>query len=113
MRFGTALGVEPAALERVEALEAAGFESIWFADFQLVGGDPYVFCALAAQRTRSLRVGVGVSNPRVRHLTVLANLAATLEVLFPGRAIVGLGTGFSPLRALRRNWSSSSSTCAS
>src|SRR5262249_28098522 len=39
-----------------------------------------------------------VTNPRTRHPLIIANLAASLERLAPGRSFLGLGTGFSGVR---------------
>lgn len=100
MDLGLSIRAEPGTVDLAARVEELGYRSLWFADFQLVGGDPYVLAALAAQRTDRLTVGVGVSNPRLRHWSVLANLAATMGTMFPGRFVLGMGTGFSPLKAL-------------
>jgi hypothetical protein len=79
--------------------EDAGPESVWGFD-RYVGGRPgdvrleawTVLTALALQ-TRTIRLGVLVSVVAYRHPSILANLAATLDVISRGRLEVGLGAG--------------------
>ncbi len=55
--------------------------------------------ALAAQ-TRRLRVGLLVTNNRVRHPALLAKIAATLDVISDGRLDFGIGVGGLPNASL-------------
>lgn len=100
MRFATLLPTRPRYLDAIPDLEAAGFTDFWFPDFQLAGADPFVAIAVHAARTTSARFGVTVCNPITRHAAVVANLAASLNALYPGRIGVGMGVGASPLKAL-------------
>ena len=100
MNVGTLLPPRPRYLDGIPDLEAAGFTDFWFPDFQLAGADPFVAIAVHAARTRAARFGVAVCNPVTRHAAVVANLAATLNALYPGRIGVGMGVGASPLKAL-------------
>src|SRR5262245_7534787 len=52
----------------------------------------------SAPRRRMGCPGPGVTNPQTRHPLILANLAAGLEHLAPGRSFLGLGTGNSGVR---------------
>lgn len=98
--LGALLPTRPRYLDQIPALERAGFDEVWFPDFQLAGADPFLCMALQASRTQRLRFGVSVCNPITRHVTVVANLMATLNREFPGRVGLGVGVGASPLRAL-------------
>lgn len=77
------------------------FESGWLFDhFYPVSGDSSGPClegwttlAALAQATRRVRLGVLVSGIHYRHPAVLANMAATLDVISGGRLEVGIGTG--------------------
>jgi 5,10-methylenetetrahydromethanopterin reductase len=53
-----------------------------------------VCMALAAEHTRRIKLGTGVAIPSNRIEPVTAHAIATINLLAPGRAILGLGTGF-------------------
>jgi 5,10-methylenetetrahydromethanopterin reductase len=78
--------------------EELGFDLIGLCDSPSLAYDPYVALTLAAQQTARVRLGPGVTNPQTRHPLILANLAAALEQLAPGRSFLGLGTGNSGVR---------------
>lgn len=78
--------------------EEQGFDLIGLCDSPSLAFDPYVALTLAAQHTARVRLGPGVTNPQTRHPLVLANLAAALEQLAPGRSFLGIGTGNSGVR---------------
>ncbi len=78
--------------------EQHGFDLVGLCDSPSLAFDPYVALTLAAQQTHRVRLGPAVTNPQTRHPLILANLAAALEELAPGRSFLGLGTGNSGVR---------------
>ena len=98
--YGISLGVSPREpLARVSevaaAVEAAGFDALWYIDFQLGMKDVYAAMNLAALATERIQIGSAVTNLVTRHPTVTANATAALDELSAGRALLGLGAGWS------------------
>lgn len=80
-RVGLALwGTEPVPTTagHARAAEAAGFESIWLVDSQLICRELHVTLAACAAVTSRLRLATGVTVPRTRHASVTASALATL-----------------------------------
>ncbi len=83
------------------AAEDSGFESVFVSDhFQpwrhSDGHAPFAFSWLAAagERTRKVALGTSVTTPTFRlHPGIVAQAFGTLGALFPGRMILGVGTG--------------------
>ncbi|AOS62715.1 glucose-6-phosphate dehydrogenase (coenzyme-F420) [Actinoalloteichus hymeniacidonis] len=93
---------EPRTLLKFGVLaEEAGFDSVMISDhFQpwkhTDGHAPYAFAWLGAlgERTSRVQIGTSVLTPTFRHHpSLVAQATATLGVLFPGRVILGVGTG--------------------
>jgi 5,10-methylenetetrahydromethanopterin reductase len=80
--------------------EAAGFDGVGVHDHPHSGRDVYVTLALAAQRTRRLRLYPATSSPVVRHPLVLATLASSLEETAPGRTWLTVAPGFLSARSI-------------
>ncbi|WP_129113804.1 LLM class flavin-dependent oxidoreductase [Halegenticoccus tardaugens] len=105
MRLGIDLGgmYEPPDyyLDRAQSVEAAGFDSLWFGDhfqpwFHDGGRAPFAWSWIPAalERTDAIPIGVFVTPPLYRyHPLVVANAAATLDNMYPGRFRLGVGTG--------------------
>jgi len=89
-------------MEYVTEAEKLGFTHLWVTDSGLIRSDAFVFLAVAAQRTRTMRLGTGVAVPGLRLAPTLAAGMATLNMLAPGRCFVGLGTGNTGMRLLGR-----------
>jgi coenzyme F420-dependent glucose-6-phosphate dehydrogenase len=104
MRYWVQLATEqfpPSALVR-QAFEAerAGFDGLNVSDhFQPWwepghAGQAWTLLGAVGQATDRIPVGTGVTAPVHRyHPAVVAQFAATLEELFPGRAFLGIGSG--------------------
>jgi coenzyme F420-dependent glucose-6-phosphate dehydrogenase len=105
MQIGYALSSEehrPLALvDNAERAEDAGMSFALVSDHfhpwtDRQGQAPFVWCVLGAiaARTRSLRIGTGVTCPLIRiHPALVAQAAATAASLLPGRFFLGVGTG--------------------
>jgi 5,10-methylenetetrahydromethanopterin reductase len=89
-----------AIADAVEQLEAEGWDGVTMPDTQCVTLEPYVTLSLCAQRTRTIKLGTGVSNPLTRHPSVTAAAMATLQLVSQGRALLGIGRGDSSLAYL-------------
>jgi 5,10-methylenetetrahydromethanopterin reductase len=98
-------------IETVEFADSSGYAELWYTDIRFER-DVYMGLALAAQHSRRILLGPGVSDPYTRHPVTIAAAIATLHELSDGRAQVGLGTGANlekihlpnldrPVRALR------------
>jgi coenzyme F420-dependent glucose-6-phosphate dehydrogenase len=81
--------------------EACGFDSVFVSDhfqpWRHTGGHaPFSLAWLAALGTRTSRVTIGTSvlTPTLRyHPAIVAQAFGTLGVMFPGRVVLGVGTG--------------------
>ena len=123
MRFGLNLGDAPAELSapaqldvylrQVEAGQAAGFRDFfvghhyayraarWFQPFPLLA-------RLSAELEPDSRIGTGILVAPLLSPVALAEDAATLAAMAPGRVVLGLGTGYRQIEyeALGRDWHS-------
>lgn len=99
MKVGLSLGIsqrEPILhnVEVVQHAEALGFDSAWIADCQLSMKDSFAALALCAVNTSTIQLSTGVTNPVTRHPSVLAHSFTALNELSNGRALIGIGTGW-------------------
>src|SRR4029450_5821172 len=83
-----------------KAADAFGYNMVGIADTPGNAMDPWVATTLLAARTRRARVAVCVSNLVTRHPAVSAASIASVELLAPGRALLGIGAGHSGTRNL-------------
>ncbi len=94
MKFGLNAPAHINAWKDLEAAEDLGFSSVWFYDSQMLYSDVYATMALAAEHTRRIGIGTGIAVPSNRIAPVTAHSIATIAQLAPGRAMLGIGTGF-------------------
>jgi 5,10-methylenetetrahydromethanopterin reductase len=100
MEFGIAVASTTESWRVVARAEELGFAEAWFYDTQLLNPDVFVCMALAAERTKRIRLATGVLIPSNRIAPVAANCLATLNRLAPGRVKLGVGTGFTGRRTM-------------
>lgn len=101
MDFGVVLQTDPPASRVVETARKAeelGFTHGWTFDSHVLWQEPFVIYAQMLAATERMVVGPMVTNPGTRDWTVLASLFATLNEMFDGRTICGMGRGDSALR---------------
>src|SRR5262249_27104461 len=77
----------------VAEAERRGFAYAFVIDSQMAFKDAYVTLALCAERTESIRLATGVTNPITRDLTITASSISAIQELSGGRAVLGLGNG--------------------
>ena len=87
-------------LRQAVEVEEAGFDGLNVSDhFQPwwepgESGQAWVLLGAIGQATKRIPIGTGVTAPVHRyHPAVVAQVFATLEQMFPGRAFAGLGSG--------------------
>jgi alkanesulfonate monooxygenase SsuD/methylene tetrahydromethanopterin reductase-like flavin-dependent oxidoreductase (luciferase family) len=80
--------------------ENLGFSHCWVTDSLMIRSNCWAVLALAAQQTRTMRLGTGVNVPGLRLAPAAANGIATINRLAPGRCFITLGTGHTGMRML-------------
>jgi len=87
-------------LQLIEHLDELGFDEAWFGEHHSAGyeiiASPEVFIAAAAQRTKHIRLGTGVSSLPYHHPFMLADRMVLLDHLTRGRVMLGVGPGALP-----------------
>lgn len=81
-------------------MDQLGYEEAWIgehhsAGFELIAS-PEVFIAFAAERTRHIRLGTGVSSLPYHHPLMLADRINQLDHMTRGRVMFGVGPGALP-----------------
>ncbi len=100
MQFGVGVSTHVTNWEVVRYLEELGYDRAWFGDSQMIWSDCYATMALAAQGTKRIKVGTGVSIAGTRIAPVTAHSIATINRIAPGRVFLGLGTGHTAMRVM-------------
>lgn len=111
LRFGTFLapfhpaGENPTlALQRdlrlVEHLDDLGFDEAWIGEHHSAGSEiiasPEIFMAAAAERTRRITLGTGVTSVSYHNPLWVADRMVLLDHLTRGRTMLGVGPGSLP-----------------
>jgi probable F420-dependent oxidoreductase len=81
-----------AALAR--RLESRGYTDAW--SYEIDGGDPFIPLAVIAQAT-GMRVGTAIVNVFTRGPATIAQSAASMAEVAPGRFVLGIGSGSQPI----------------
>jgi 5,10-methylenetetrahydromethanopterin reductase len=82
----------PELVAAIVHAEACGVDEVWLGD-EGPAREPFAVLAAAAVRTGRIRLGVGVTNPYVRHPALAVASMATVAELSGGRAVLGVGAG--------------------
>ena len=87
-------------LELIVHLDRLGFDEAWIGEHHSAGyeiiASPEVFIGVAAERTRRIRLGTGVSSLPYHHPLMLADRMVLLDHLTGGRIMLGVGPGALP-----------------
>ncbi len=91
---GASAGGGPGFAALVDGLEAQGFDSLWLSE-RITGGaiDPLMGLAVAAGRTKKLKLGTSVLVVPGRSPALLAKELASLDHLSNGRLLPAVGLG--------------------
>jgi probable F420-dependent oxidoreductase len=87
-------------LELIQLAEEQGFDYGWTYDSHVLWHESTPLLTLAAERTKTMKLGHFVTNPGTREPTVLASMYATLHVISGGRMVMGIGRGDSARRVI-------------
>jgi probable F420-dependent oxidoreductase len=103
LSFGVTVLPDPPYQRLVELLalaESHGFGYGWTYDSHLLWQESFPLLTLAAQATKTMKLGHCVTNPGTREPTVLASGYATLHDISDGRMVMGIGRGDSARRTI-------------
>ena len=93
MKLGINIGYSGAQvqipMERIRAVEALGFDSVWTAE--AYGSDAVTPLAYIAAQTTRIKLGTAILQVPARTPAMCAMTMSTLDALSGGRALVGLG----------------------
>jgi len=91
-------------LELVQWMDRLGYEEAWIGEHHSAGfeiiASPEVFIAAAAERTKNIRLGTGVSSLPYHHPLMLADRINQLDHMTRGRTMFGVGPGALPSDAI-------------
>ncbi|WP_226367807.1 LLM class flavin-dependent oxidoreductase [Pseudonocardia sp. ICBG162] len=87
-------------LELIEYLDRLGYDEAWFGEHHSAGSEiyasPELMIAAAAQRTRQIRLGTGVTSIAYHNPLWVADRMVQLDHMTRGRAMLGVGPGSLP-----------------
>jgi limonene 1,2-monooxygenase len=91
-------------LDLVQLMDKLGYEEAWIGEHHSAGfeiiASPEVFIAAAAERTKHIRLGTGVSSLPYHHPLMLADRINQLDHMTRGRVMFGVGPGALPSDAI-------------
>src|SRR6266704_556613 len=87
-------------MELIEWLDHLGYDEVWVGEHHSAGWEtiasPELFIAAAAERTRHIMLGSGVTSLPYHHPLMVANRFVQLDHMTRGRAMLGCGPGALP-----------------
>ncbi|MEA2179399.1 MAG: limonene 1,2-monooxygenase [Solirubrobacteraceae bacterium] len=87
-------------LELIQHLDRLGYDEAWIGEHHSAGSEiiasPEIFIAAAAERTRHIKLGTGVTSVAYHNPLWVAERMVLLDHLTRGRAMLGLGPGSLP-----------------
>ena len=91
-------------LELIQHLDRLGWDEAWIGEHHSAGTEiiasPEIFVAVAAERTRHIKLGTGVISVAYHNPLMIAERAVLLDHLTRGRFMLGVGPGSLPTDAL-------------
>lgn len=92
-------------LDVVSMCDRLGFEEAWIGEHHSGGyetiASPEIVIAVAAERTKHIRLGTGVRSLPYSHPFTVANTLVQLDHMTRGRAMFGVGPGALPIDAMQ------------
>ncbi len=98
MKLSTSYAGSPSVDSHIQAAvdaESDGFDGIWYG--QVFGAEVLTVIALAGQKTSRIQFGTAVVPTYVRHPTIMAQQALTVQAATGGRFTLGLGLSHAPV----------------
>lgn len=87
-------------MELIEWLDNLGYDEAWIGEHHSAGfeiiASPELFIAAAAERTKRIKLGTGVSSLPYHHPLMLADRIMQLDHMTRGRVMFGMGPGSLP-----------------
>ncbi|HKZ05097.1 MAG TPA: LLM class flavin-dependent oxidoreductase [Methylomirabilota bacterium] len=87
-------------MELIQWMDHLGYDEVWVGEHHSAGWEtiaaPEVFIAAAAERTRHIMLGSGVTSLPYHHPLMVANRFVQLDHMTRGRAMLGCGPGALP-----------------
>ena len=100
MEFGVVLQGYAGCADDALFAEQHGFSMAGFVETPLLAGDPFAWMALAAQATKTIKLGTMLTIPGIRSAPSTASGLATVNSIAPGRVFCGIGSGYTSRQCL-------------
>ncbi len=84
-------------MQLIEKLDELGYDEVWIGEHHSYAreliADPFIFIAAAAERTRRIKLGTGVTSLPYHHPLMVADRVLQLDHMTEGRVMLGCGPG--------------------